>query len=164
MLENTITATPRQWVLNNTETPRTIFHSFSLLCLVRWSLSSSSNGAPWLGRGPVSLFSSLLSPFYLPPSSHTRWVSSSKWRIIFLHSQKLYLMRTQIWFFWKLVFEQIMISESSQLSWDSCAPSKCSEGNFGWNFPPTKIYISTKFREISSVGELNWGQVPSSPP
>ena len=90
-----------QWGLNNMETPRTIFHSFSLLCLVRWSLSPSSNGAPWLwrGRGPVSLFSSLLSPFYLPPPSQTRWVSSSKWRIIFLHLQKLSLLRTQIWFF-----------------------------------------------------------------
>ena len=100
-----------QWGLNNMETPRSIFHSFSLLCLVIWSLSPSSNGAPWRGRGPVSLFSSLLSPFYLPQTSHTRWVSSSKWRIIFLHLQKLYLLRTQIW-----CFENLSLNRSWYLN------------------------------------------------
>ena len=153
-----------QWGLNNMETPRTIFHSFSLLCLVIWSLSPSSNGAPWRGRGPVSLFSSLLSPFYLPRTLSYKMSVLEQMTHHFSTFAETVSPANADLMFWKLVFEQIMISESSQLSWDSCAPSKCSEGNFGWNFPPTKIYISTKFREISSVGELNWWQVPSSPP
>ena len=89
---------------------------------------------------------------------HIRRGPFNKWRII---SPPAFLWDSQwnTFFPGKFSRPKKLCLNWSQLSCSDSCPTKCYEGNFDGNFPQTKIYISKKFREISSLGRI---ELPSS--
>ena len=86
--------------------------------------------------------------------SHIRQGLFNKWCIISpALSAETFPSETYPMFFFDRKYSS-RSSNWSQLSKDSC-PDLMFGANFDWNSPPTKIYISTKFLEISSLEELN---------